>query len=110
MIRALDAVDGNAIAGWLFESFGSEMTATRGRCRHCGSPSVIAELRVYLKVPGVAVVRCPTCGSVVMALVKSRRSTRVFAEFELLDPPGQMSACSSSDSQSSLRVGNGGTA
>jgi hypothetical protein len=81
----LDALDGNAIAGWLFEHFGSEMTATRGRCRHCGMPAVIAELRVYSRAPGV-VLRCPTCGNVVMVLVRRRRATRAFAEaFELLD-------------------------
>jgi len=31
---AMDALDGNAIAGWLFEHFGSEMTTVVGRCRH----------------------------------------------------------------------------
>jgi hypothetical protein len=30
---AMDALDGNAIAGWLFEHFGSEMTTVVGRCR-----------------------------------------------------------------------------
>jgi Family of unknown function (DUF6510) len=29
----MDALDGNAIAGWLFEHFGSEMTTVVGRCR-----------------------------------------------------------------------------
>jgi hypothetical protein len=81
----MDALDGNAIAGWLFEHFGSEMTARRGRCRHCGTPSVIAELCVYSRAPG-AVVRCATCGNVVMVLVTRRGATEVFAEaFDLLD-------------------------
>jgi ribosomal protein S27AE len=80
----MDALDGNALAGWLFEHSGSEMTATHGRCRHCGTPSAIAKLRVYSRAPGV-VVRCPRCGDVVMVLVRIRRATRVFAEaFELL--------------------------
>jgi uncharacterized Zn finger protein len=79
----MDALDGNAIAGWLFEHFGCEMTTTRGRCRHCGTRSVIAELAVYSRAPG-AVVRCGTCGNVVMVLVKTRGATEVFAvAFEL---------------------------
>ena len=83
VIRQMDALDGNAIAGWLFEHFGAEMTTTRGRCRHCGTPSVIAELQVYSRAPG-AVVRCRTCGNVVMVLVKIRGRTEVHAEaFEL---------------------------
>jgi Family of unknown function (DUF6510) len=33
----VDALDGNAIAGWLFEHFGSEMTNVTERCTHCGT-------------------------------------------------------------------------
>jgi DNA-directed RNA polymerase subunit RPC12/RpoP len=81
----MDALDGNAIAGWLFEHFGSEMTTSRGRCRHCGTRSLIAELRVYSRAPG-AVVRCPRCGNVVMVLVRTASATEIFAEaFELVD-------------------------
>ena len=80
----MDALDGNAIAGQLFELFGSEMTTARGRCAHCGTESLIAELRVYTRAPG-SVVRCRACGNVVMVLVTSRGSTQVRAEaFELL--------------------------
>ena len=80
----MDALDGNAIAGQLFEHFGSEMTTARGRCAHCGTESLIAELRVYTRAPG-SVVRCRACGNVVMVLVTSRGSTQVRAEaFELL--------------------------
>jgi hypothetical protein len=83
VIRSMDALDGNAIAGWLFEHFGREMTTTHGRCRHCGTRSVIAELAVFSRAPG-AVVRCRTCGNVVMVLVKIRGATEVHAEaFEL---------------------------
>jgi uncharacterized Zn finger protein len=80
----MDALDGNAIAGQLFEHFGSEMTTARGRCAHCGTESLIAELRVYTRAPG-SVVRCRACGNVVMVLVTSRGSTQVRADaFELL--------------------------
>ena len=82
----MDALDGNAIAGWLFEHFGSEMTTVTGRCAHCGTQSLIAELAVYTRAPG-AVARCRTCGDVVMVLVKIRGATELHAEaFELPAP------------------------
>jgi DNA-directed RNA polymerase subunit RPC12/RpoP len=80
----MDALDGNAIAGALFEHFGSEMTTARGRCAHCGTESAIAQLRVYTRAPG-NVVRCRTCGGVVMVLVTIRGSTQLHrGAFELL--------------------------
>jgi ribosomal protein L37E len=82
----MDALDGNAIAGWLFEYFGSEMTAVTGRCRHCGTCSLIAELQVYPRGPG-AVARCRTCGNVAFVLVKTRGALALHAEaFELPAP------------------------
>ena len=45
----------------------------------------IAELRVYSRAPGT-VVRCPSCGNVVIVLVEIRGETRVvLAGFALLD-------------------------
>lgn len=80
----MDAVDGNAIAGQLFEHFGSEMTTARGRCAHCGTETLIAELSVYTRAPG-KVVRCRACGRVVMVLVTIRGSTMLHREaFKLL--------------------------
>lgn len=67
----MDALDGNAIAGPLFEHFGTEMTAARGSCAHCGTTAQVAELRVYSRAPGT-VARCPACGSVVIVLVRIR--------------------------------------
>ena len=79
----MDPLDGNAIAGPLFEYFGSEMTTVTGRCRHCGARTLIAELQVYSRAPG-AVARCRTCGDVVMVLVKIHGSMRVnIEEFEM---------------------------
>src|SRR5690242_12343332 len=63
----MEALDGNAIAGDLFEYFGGEMTTVTGSCRHCGARAQIAELQVYTKAPGM-VARCRSCGSVVMVL------------------------------------------
>jgi hypothetical protein len=65
----MEALDGNAIAGALFEYFGTEMTTVAGACAYCGNTAQIAELRVYLKAPG-AVARCRACGNVVMVLVE----------------------------------------
>src|SRR5947209_1034270 len=67
----MEALDGNAIAGPLFEYFGIEMTTTVGTCAHCGTPAQIAELVVYAHAPGT-VVRCRSCGNVVIVLVRVR--------------------------------------
>jgi hypothetical protein len=67
----MEALDGNAIAGQLFELFGSEMTTATGVCATCGATGQVGELRVYLRAPGT-VVRCPTCTSVLMVLVDVR--------------------------------------
>jgi uncharacterized protein DUF6510 len=79
----MEALDGNAIGGELFEAFGSEMTATRGRCRFCGATSFVAELLVYAKAPS-PVGRCPACMRVVMVVTSIRGTARVDASgFEL---------------------------
>jgi DNA-directed RNA polymerase subunit RPC12/RpoP len=74
----MDALDGNAIAGPLFEHFGTEMTAVRGSCAGCGATAQVAELRVYISAPGI-VVRCPACGRVVIVLVRIRDNLRIDA-------------------------------
>lgn len=70
----MEALDGNAIAGPLFEHFGREMTATVGSCRHCGTRSRIAELAVYVRAPGV-VARCRACGREVIVMTDIRGVT-----------------------------------
>lgn len=67
----MDAVDGNAIGGMLIEVFGTEMTAARSTCETCGASRPVAELVVFRQAPGT-VVRCRTCGSVLMVLVRRR--------------------------------------
>ena len=67
----MDALDGNAIAGALFEYFGHEMTMAEVRCVHCHEASLCGELLVYLKAPG-AVARCPHCDEVMMVIVDVR--------------------------------------
>lgn len=75
----MEALDGNAIAGALYEVFGVEMTAETGVCRSCGTPSLVAELRVYTRAPG-AVARCPRCDAVMLVLVEVRGTTRLHAD------------------------------
>jgi DNA-directed RNA polymerase subunit RPC12/RpoP len=71
----MDALDGNAIAGALFEHFGHDMTMAEARCSHCKSTTMMAELRVYMKAPGI-VARCPACDGVVMVIVDVRGTKR----------------------------------
>jgi hypothetical protein len=67
----MEALDGNAIGGLLYTVFGAEMTAADSVCAHCGNRAVLAECVVYLGGPGV-VVRCRTCGQIMMVLVDVR--------------------------------------
>jgi hypothetical protein len=72
----MDAVDGNAIGGLLIDVFGTEMTVATSTCGNCGATRPVAELVVYRRAPGT-VVRCRTCGSVLMVLVKAHGVTCV---------------------------------
>lgn len=85
----MEALDGTAVAGMLFEYFGTEMTAAVGTCAHCGTSAQIGELVVYTRAPG-AVLRCCYCGSVVMVLVILRDELRVDSSaFRMEQPPGE---------------------
>jgi hypothetical protein len=70
------AVDGNAIGGLLASVFGTEMTTATGTCGSCGAVAMVAELPVYLTEIGT-VVRCRSCGSVLMVFVSRREVTCV---------------------------------
>jgi hypothetical protein len=72
----MDALDGNAIAGLLFDSFGFELTTATGVCASCGASGQVAEFEVYLRAPG-AVARCRSCSGVLMVLVTVRGITSV---------------------------------
>jgi hypothetical protein len=72
----MDAVDGNAIGGLLIDVFGAEMTAAGSICGTCGATRPVAELVVYRRAPG-AVVRCRTCGSILMVFVTRHGVTSV---------------------------------
>lgn len=67
----MEALDGNAIGGLLLDVFGDELTTATGTCAHCGASGQVAELVVYLRAPGT-VVRCRSCGDVLMVFVAVR--------------------------------------
>lgn len=66
----MDALDGNAIGGLLIDVFGTEMTAAGSTCASCGASRPVAELVVYRRAPGT-VVRCRSCGTIVMVFVQA---------------------------------------
>jgi hypothetical protein len=72
----MEGLDGNAIAGRLFEVFGGEMTTATGECAHCGARGPVAETVVFLRAPGT-VVRCRVCRDVHMVFVTVRGTTCV---------------------------------
>lgn len=72
----MEAMDGNAIAGRLYEVFGADLTAATCTCAHCGGTCQVAELRVYAQAPGT-VVGCPSCQATMMVLVTIRGTTCV---------------------------------
>ena len=64
-------LDGNAIAGELFDIFGAEMTDAIATCAGCGSARPLGELAVYRPAPGV-VGRCSSCQQVMIVIVEVR--------------------------------------
>jgi hypothetical protein len=69
-------LDGNAIAGPLYEAFGHEMTVMAAVCASCGSRAPVAEIVVYLSPMGT-VARCRACGRVLIVLVANNGITCV---------------------------------
>jgi hypothetical protein len=93
----MDALDGNSIAGPLFDYFGAEMTTASGSCAHCGASAQIAELRVYSRAPGT-VVRCRSCGEVVMVIREMPDHLRIDTRwFQLVKPPADRAPSARAD-------------
>ncbi len=63
-------VDGNAVGGLLASVFSADITASPGQCAHCGTVSIVATFRAYVRGPGV-VLRCPACADVVIRIVET---------------------------------------
>ena len=70
MNEQMEVYDGNTLAGPLSEVFAVELTTAAGRCRSCGTTSVMATFRVYGPGPGF-VGRCPHCEDVLLRLVRT---------------------------------------
>jgi hypothetical protein len=67
----MQTLDGNAIAGVLYEVFGEEMTAVMATCESCGFTAPVANTVVYPRLPG-EVVRCRNCGALLMVITHIR--------------------------------------
>ena len=84
----MEALDGNAISGMLYDIFGREMTMAEGECGRCAARGPLAECEVYLGGPGV-VVRCRFCHTIVIVLVEVRGMMCVdLAGMSKLELPG----------------------
>jgi hypothetical protein len=82
----MTALDGNAIAGTLVATFGTELTTAIGGCASCGRRSPVGEFAVYLRGPGT-VVRCRYCAGLVMVIVEAHGVTCVDLQgLEALEP------------------------
>ena len=63
-------LDANAVAGMMYEIFGSEMTVVTHRCAHCGNRAQVGTLRAYcVGGPGV-VLRCIVCAEIVIRMMR----------------------------------------
>ncbi len=61
-------LDGNAVAGMLYEMFDREMTTAPAECANCGNQGELGSLLAFTQAPGI-VLRCPACQSVVLRVV-----------------------------------------
>ena len=62
-------LDGSALAGMLYEIFGSEMTEAGCECAACGNHAALATFHAFTQAPGT-VLRCATCGAVTVRIVE----------------------------------------
>lgn len=74
----MTALDGNAVAGLLYDLFGQEMTGTGATCAHCGRRSILAGVKVF-RGPGT-VLLCPGCDGCMMVIVQRDAISCVDAE------------------------------
>jgi uncharacterized protein DUF6510 len=64
-------LDGNAAAGMMRDVFALELTAAKGACASCGTIAAMGAQHLYMYplAPG-AVLRCSSCGEVLMVVVQ----------------------------------------
>ena len=63
-------LDGNAAGGALREVFAWEMTAALATCTGCGTAGPVGALLQYSHPMGV-ILRCPTCDTAMLRLVRA---------------------------------------
>ena len=63
-------LDGNAMAGILYEIFGAEMTAAPTECAHCGAEGQVGTLLAFTQAPGL-VMRCPSCENIILRITRT---------------------------------------
>jgi hypothetical protein len=74
-------LDGNACAGLLREVFVQDVTGARGSCANCGAVGEIGAQHLYDYPDGPgAVLRCSSCESVLMVLVRAGTRYRLGAQ------------------------------
>jgi ribosomal protein S27AE len=61
-------LDGNAVAGLLYEVFDTEMTEATGTCGNCGLSAQVGAVHVF-RSAGI-VLRCPRCDNVLAKVVQ----------------------------------------
>lgn len=69
-------LDGNSLGGFFYDLFGQEMTNQRACCGVCGAINPLGTAQVYRDAPG-DVVRCASCGTVVLAAVVVPTGVRI---------------------------------
>jgi uncharacterized Zn finger protein len=65
-------LDGNAAAGMLQAIFPFDMTLVEATCTGCGASNPLGATAAYMHGMGT-VIRCPSCGNVLMRIVHVRR-------------------------------------
>jgi len=66
-------LDGNAVAGVLFEIFAEDMTASPTECAHCGNVGEMGTLLAFTQAPGL-VLRCPACEGIMLRIVETPKA------------------------------------
>ena len=66
-------LDGNAEAGELRQLFAMDVTVAIATCAGCGTQAAVGSLPSYAHEMGV-VLRCSSCGTVVLRLVRTPRA------------------------------------
>ncbi len=67
-------LDGNALAGALYDIFQVEMTVAPVECATCGREGEMGSLLVFDQAPGF-ILRCPACLNIILRIVLTPNHT-----------------------------------